>query len=571
MKNLIKNIALAATVVATMASCNDILDLNDTSTFGDVAVWSSQSNADAYVTAAYKTFNDQSALYAEEGAASRNRYYDNYSDLMKSNFWWTIDFNQALMEPGFITKGQARFFDCWSATYSRIKRTNIMLNDLERYGQKWGEEWYNIRRAEGRFCNAINYFFLARVYGGVVIRTDHSGGGGWADDGAYEQDKNRARVSEKETYNHIISELQWAAEYLPEKWDAAWTGRATKGMAYAFLSRIALYAGEWKVAADAAEKCAEYYSLVANYGELFDVNASQDNSKEIIFSIKGWQNVIRNGFDADNRPFGDRAVYNRSTYAMAEPTAELADMYEFKDGTEFSWQTYSANHSDPYTDREPRFHATILYNGAKWEGRTIETFVGADDNIAEGADAYRKFDKNEDADGHTVTGYYLRKYLQEGHAAFTTEGSYNTDIVIRYGEVLLNKAEALAQLDYMANNAKAFEALNAVRKRVGLPEKSLQDAPDLEGFMALIRKERAVELAGEGLRCWDIRRWKLGEKMINGQNVHGVKITKQANGEFTYETVDADGGMKRIFNANFYYLPLPSSEMAQNRLCVDNW
>lgn len=554
MNKIYKNIAFAAAIIVSASSCNDVLDINDTSTFGDVAVWSSQTNADAYVTAAYKTFNDQSNVYV------KSKFYDSYSDLMKSNMWWVEPFNNALLEPSAFSSGNAGLFDCWSSAYGRIKRTNMMLNDLERYGQKWGSEWYDIRRAEGRFCNAINYFFLARVYGGVVLRTDHSGGGGWLDDGAYEQDKHRARISEAETYKYILDELQECAEILPESWPKEWTGRATKGMAYAFLSRIALYAQEWQIAADAAEKCAQYYELVPDYAQLFDCSSPQDNSKEIIFSIKGSKNVIKNGFDAENRPFGDRGVYNTMTEGYNNPTAELVDMYEFKDGTQFDWNTYKTAHSDPYTDREPRFHATVLYNGSQWEGRTIQTYVG-------GTDAYTDFSIENAADGHTVTGYYLRKYLQEGNTSFSTEGSYNTDIVIRYGEVLLNKAEALAQLNKIP---EALNALNEVRRRVNLPEKTTSDALTLDDFMKILRHERCVELAGEGLRIWDLRRWRLAESVINGKNAHGHKITLQADGTYKYETVDVDAGRKRIFLPHYYYLSLPSSETSQNNLCKDN-
>lgn len=553
MNNIVKNIALAALVVSA-TSCNDVLDINDTKTFGDLAVWSSQNNADAYVTAAYKSFNDQSNVY------NRARYYDNYSDLMKSPYWWNYVYNQALLDPSEFSRGNASLFGCWDDVYGRIKRTNLMLNDLERYGQKWGDEWYTIRRAEGRFCNAINYFFLVRVYGGVVLRTDHSGGGGWLDDGAYEQDKHRARISEEETYQYILDELQWCADNLPESWPAAWTGRATKGMAQAFISRIALFAKKWDVAAKAAEECVKYYSLVPDYAQLFDVRSAQDNSKEIIFSIVGKQNVLKNGFDTDNRPYGDRRVYNTMVSAMAQPTAELVDMYEFSDGSKFDWNTYGTNHSDPYSDREPRFHATVLYNGAIWEGRNIQTYEN-------GTDSYREFAVAGDPDGHTVTGYYLRKYLQEGYTSFVAEGSYNTDIVIRYGEVLLNKAEAYAQLN---KTAEALTALNQVRARVGLPAKTTADAMTNDQLMEIIRHERAVELAGEGHRIWDLRRWGLAKAYINGRTAHGHKAVMNADGTFKYEIVDADGGRTRIYEDRYDYFSIPVSEQSQNNLCKDN-
>jgi hypothetical protein len=255
-------------------------------------------------------------------------------------------------------------------------------------------------------------------------------------------------------------------------------------------------------------------------------------------------------------------VYNTTTLAEHVPTAELADMYEFKDGTTFAWNSWQLNHSDPYIDREPRFHATILYNRSRWENREIQSYVG-------GTDGYLDFKQAGSTNGHTCTGYYLRKYLQEGNVSFVTEYSYQYDAVLRYAEVLLNKAEAYAQLDYVRYRTQALGALNEVRNRVGLPAKTAADAPNLEAFMALLRKERCVELAGEGFRYWDLRRWKLAEGIINGQNAHGTKITR--NGiTYTYETVDCDGGGTRVFLPKYYYFSLPASEIANNKLCENN-
>ena len=87
--------------------------------------------------------------------------------------------------------------------------------------------------------------------------------------------------------------------------------------------------------------------------------------------------------------------------------------------------------------------------------------------------------------------------------------------------------------------------------------------------MTILRKERCVELAGEGHRIWDLRRWRMAEGVINGKNVHGHKATRNGT-SFEYTTVDADGGSKRIFLPHYYYLSLPSGELSQNSLCVDN-
>ncbi len=88
--------------------------------------------------------------------------------------------------------------------------------------------------------------------------------------------------------------------------------------------------------------------------------------------------------------------------------------------------------------------------------------------------------------------------------------------------------------------------------------------------MKILRKERICELAGEGHRWWDLRRWKLAVDVIDGKTVHGVKITKRATGSLSYATVDCDGGNTRIFQTRYYYYSLPADELTNNKLCEDN-
>ncbi|MDR1518177.1 MAG: RagB/SusD family nutrient uptake outer membrane protein [Dysgonamonadaceae bacterium] len=553
-----KYLTVLMAVFAVMTSCNEeVLDLYNTKEISDLAVWSTESAAEMYITASYKTFTDVSQV-----ASSRGQYYDSYSDIMKSTSWdqYNHPYNKALLLTSAFKTGDAGGLSCWSDAYSRIRRANVLLTEITRYGlPRYGEEWCDVRRAEVRLCRAFSYYRLIRVYGGVILRTDESGVNG-VDDGASSEDINRKRASEAESWDFVLNELQWAAEHLPEKWSAAWEGRATKKMAYGFISRMALSAGKWQTAVDAAEKVKELGAALApDYAKVFQVDGGQDNSKEILFALYYLSGSVIHSYDRYNRPFGDNAVYTTAVYAEHVPTAELADMYEFKDGTAFNWNTWSGSHSNPYTDREPRFHATMLYNGATWEGRTIQTYDG-------GTDAFVAFTQNASTSGHTCTGYYLRKYLQEGNSDFITKGSYQYDAVLRYAEVLLNKAEAYAELGFDQYKTQALQALNEVRARVGLPALS---ATDKDAFMTLLRKERCVELAGEGFRYWDLKRWKLAENVINGRNAHGVKVTPSGGG-YTYETVACDGGTPRIFLDKYYYLSLPTAEMANNKLCDNN-
>jgi hypothetical protein len=563
MKNRILMIFMLAVTVSALQGCKEALDIENTQNLSDLAVWSSQNAADMYVTASYKTFTDVSQV-----ANSRGQYFDSYSDLMKSTSWdqYNHGYNKALLQASSFVRGSAGPLDAWSEVYTeRIRRANVLLDDIKRYGMpKFGEEWCNVRRAEARLCRAFSYYRLIRVYGGVILRTDISGANGGVDDGAVSADIHRARATEEESWDFVLNELLWSAENLPPTWPASSQGRATKRTAYGLLSRMALYAKKWQIAIDAAEKVKQLgASLAPDYAKVFKVEGGQDNSVEILFQLSFLSGSVTHSYDRYNRPFGDRAVYTTDVYAEHVPTAELADLYEFKDGTNFSWSTYATNHTNPYTDREPRFQATVLYNGAKWENRTIETFVG-------GTDGFQAFTQAGSTGGRTCTGYYLRKYLQEGNANFVTNGSYQYDAVLRYAEVLLNKAEAYAELDFNTFQTQALAALNEVRNRVNLPSKTIADTPTKEIFMEYLRKERSIELAGEGFRFWDLRRWKRAVTVIDGKNAHGMKITKAGNGTLSYETVTVDGGSTRIFPEKYYYLSLPTSETANNKLVNNN-
>lgn len=553
-------------------SCEDVLDINDTTKLSDQAIWSSEKSADEYVTASYKTITDVSQVFN-----SRYQYFDSYSDIMKSTDWITYaPYNRALLNSNEFSTGSAGPLDCWANKgdgtdcYTRIRRANVLLDEIKRYGApKFGEDWCNIRRAEIRLCRAFSYYRLARVYGGVIIRTDVSGVGGGLDDGANPLNVRRARATEAVTWDFIIDELRWAAEYLPDEWLPQWHGRATKIAAWGFISRMALYAKKWDVVIEAADKVKELGGdLAPDYAKVFkaqtDGSVDKDVTKELLFALYALPNAVTHNYDRQNRPFGDRAVYNTTLTADHVPTAELADLYEYKDGTAFNWNSWQVNHSDPFTDREPRFHATIMYNGCNWEKRVIQTYVG-------GSDGFSEFLKSTATDNaRTCTGYYLRKYLQENNTKFVEERSYQYDAVLRYAEVLLNKAEAYAERDYLQYRDQALGALNEVRSRVKLPVKAAADAPDKEAFMNLLQKERCVELAGEGFRYWDLRRWKLAEALIHGQNVHGVKITKNVDNTYTYSRVACDDDTPRIFLEKYYYFSLPASELANNNLCKDN-
>lgn len=527
-----------------MNACDNDLDIDPSDRYSFATVWSSADIADSYAIALYTTFRDHSEIYGGGGYSSP-WLTDAYSDILKSCSWdqYNHNYNSSLFQPSAFTSRNAGAFECWSDNYNRIRRENEFLRDAPEQGKKFGDDWLKIRIAEVRFCRAYTYYLLCRVYGGVILRTEV--------DGPDENDK--ARSSEEDCWDFIITELKAAAQDLPDSWDSDNTGRATKKAAYALLSRVCLYAERWDEAVAAADSTANAgASLDADYANVFQSSIS---NPEICFATDFAANAITHNYDRFVRPSGD-TQYGQQIYSAFAPTSELVDSYEMADGSAFDWDTYGA---DPYVNREPRFYATILYNGASWMGRTLETYVG-------GTDGFKAYE-NAGAAATTVTGYYLRKYLRDNDQSYVTNGSAQYNIIIRYAEVLLNKAEALAESNWSANSSKALAALNEVRARVGLPARN---ATTKEAFMEYLRHERMVELAGEGFRYWDLRRWKLAVDVIDGSSVHGCKITKTGNNSFTYQQVDADGGSKRIFYERYYKFAIPESERVNNPLCTNN-
>ena len=471
-------------------------------------------------------------------------FWDAYSDLVKSNSWaeYNHTFNRAFLQASSFDGQSAGCFECWSSNYERIRRCNEFLRDAPVYGPKLGADYAKTRSAEMKFIRAMAYFRLMQVYGKCIIRDKV--------DGPAENDKGFA--SARETWDFIEADLREAGNNIATDLPS---GRLTRAAAWAYLSRVALYAEDWDVVTEAADSARRYgAALDPVYADVFENRTSVEN----LFTIEFMQNKLTHRADVFFRPPGDAAEGSQhagaNIYAVFNPTSEYVDSFEMADGTPFDWAVHG---DDPYTGREPRFYASILYNGAKWEGRTIETHDTGKDKIVEFT--------TTGAAGSTITGYYLRKFITEGQDGWEKYGSDHFAILIRYAEVLLNEAEAYAM---KGDFDTAYERLNQVRTRVGLPGKS---GSDLETFMKDLRHERVVELGGEGLRFWDLRRWKIAvcekseDSVIDGKNYHGCWITKKEDGSYDYKQVVVDGAnMVHFFPERYYAFAIPITEFSNN-------
>src|SRR5690606_24275830 len=244
----------------------------------------------------------------------------------------------------------------WKNTYERIRRVNEFLVGLEKYSQL-DEEKNEVFEGQARFFRAFLYFQLAKRHGGVILYTDMN------------LEKNKSRSSAEETWNLIEEDLDYAASVLPEEWPTAEKGRVTKGAALAFKSRAMLYAERWESAKDAADAVFELnlYSLTPEYADAWKGNNSE-SILEYNYLITG----PNHSFDKAYAPYGE--IENQG--GSGTPTQEMVESYEKADGTLVDWTPWHVEGGTtlrpPYEELEPRFHATVIYNGAQWKGKTME-------------------------------------------------------------------------------------------------------------------------------------------------------------------------------------------------------
>lgn len=425
--------------------------------------------------------------------------------------------------------------------YSAIRKTNQGLNYLEKYGEMSGEDKTRLS-AELRFMRAWFYFDLVKRYKDVII---------------YDEDlsaitANKALSTEEEGWNFIESDLEFAAANLPEKEKA--NGRLNKGTAYAFMTRAMLYAKRYDKVVAAADKVKELgYSLISNYADVFNGN----NSEVILEYVFNYSDNVTHSFDYYYSPGGDYTTKDASGGGYGTPTQEIVESYEYADGSGLPdwspWHTAEGtDQNPPYELLEPRFQASVLYNGAKWKGRTIEPFVGGDDG-------WCQWNVVKEPKGKTTTGYYLRKGVDETHDVIARSESTQPLVIIRYAEVLLNRAEACYRLN---DAAGANAAVKEIRARVGLPYADKAG----DNLWNAIRQERKVELAFEGFSYWDLRRWGVAPNNypdgLSGYQVHGLKIESAGSG-FIYTYVSVDD-KDRNYPEKMNRFPLQDSELSSN-------
>ncbi|MCY7422603.1 MAG: RagB/SusD family nutrient uptake outer membrane protein [Chitinophagaceae bacterium] len=532
--------------IATMAlltlsfSCKK-LDLAPTDRFTELTFWQSNENVNNALNNIYGGIYNSSYVF--------------YNEAMSDNAFNKLGVNTGAdaIASGNFTSSLPRFQNEWAFYYGGIKSCNIFLENIDK-NTSLNATVKERMKAEARFVRAWHHFNLMKWWGDVpLLKKDITG----------DEAKTIARSSKADVLAFVLAELDAAVVALPAKEQYAVTdnGRITRGAALALKARVLLYEGNKM--ADVATTCEQLingttngdYKLVANYSDLFSDRVINKTNSESIFSLQYLPNLRTWGDYIDFAPISAGARTNNLA-----PSQELVNAYIMTNGKAITDAGSGYDETNLSANRDPRLTATIVYDKYNWvnpDNTTQIIYIKPGSTVAPASNT----NEYSTAGQGTATGYYWRKYFDPNAVAGFNSG---TNIhLIRYAEVLLDYAEAKQSLGQMTV-AVWDKTIKLIRQRAGFTDAGALEFPGTANMTNIIRNERRCELAMEGLRIDDIRRWKIAEIVLNGW-LHGAK----------YGDVSVDNGYLRVqqrtFNATRHYLwPVPPSERALNANLTQN-
>ena len=462
--------------------------------------------------------------------------------------------------------------DAWTAGYQNIRAVNQFLAHLSVI--PFNEDLKQRTRGEAMFLRAWYYALMLKHYGGVPL----------VGDTVYNVNDNikTSRNTYEECVNYILQQCDEAASYLSTSYSGLNYGRITKGACLALKAKVLLYAASplyngqgiadaeplksitgypsfdinrWKLAADAAKAVIDL-----NQYQLYeDNNTKAGYGFYQLFQLRVNTEYILARMNGDNRDLeGLWRPPSRggNSTSGAFPSQNLVDAFEMNNGLPITDPSSGYDAQHPYDNRDPRLDYTVSHNGSMiykslQSVLPIYTYDG---------------EPNGDATGvGTPTGYYGNKMCNDLVVPdYIGSASQRCLPLIRYADVLLMYAEALNE--YEGPTQDVYDAVQAIRKRAGLLPYELTPGLSQEQMRSVIRHERQVELAFEESRFWDVRRWKLAEQ-TEDQVLKGMKVTKNADGSFTYNVINV---RDRSFRTPMYLWPLPYAETAKSAELLQN-
>lgn len=536
---------LLISLLTFITSCTkNVLDKIPIDRFSDAAVWSDVNLTELFINDAYRELTTGFGDVFIPGKITDELY--------------TRGGGLNFINAGNIAPASDGGINFWSNSaysyYKVITKANIFFSKVDVINAASGDAEFKDRmKGEMHLLRAYSYFRLVAFYGGVPLVTK-----------PFELTDNIKvpRNTYDDCMKFVIEELDAAIALLPATYPTANMGRLTKGAAMSIKSRALLYmasplnspvssAAKWQAAADASKAVIDLklYSLYPNYKAQF-LLANSYNSEAI------WSRPYSYAFKDESVYVELRAFPNGSGgFAQIHPYQNLVDEFEMVSG-KLPKDDPTYDPQNPYINRDPRFYATILYNGAPFKGRFIETFLPGGRDTREGPVS---------PNNATETGYYMRKFYNEeiNNPSRTSNGD-SPWIFVRYAEILLNYAEAKYNL---GDEATCREYINMVRSRPGVNMPPVTDTG--AALFTRLQHERQIELVFEEHRWFDVRRWKIAPVVLNKLPTRMDIVKDLTTGVMTY-TVNTMSQFTFVFTDKDYLLPVPQDEIDKDPELVQN-
>jgi len=603
-------------IIALFSACNDsFLNTDPQSEFPAEAIWNESALAEAYMFDIYFTFQD--AGFAEELQASctDESMFIHGREYPQTNAGAVTDVNI-----GWFGKTQSGHQ--WQRLYQSIRSCNDFIENVD--NASFDQSYKTQLKGEAYFLRAYFYHRLTRAYGGVPLQLKVTQ--------LTDDDFMVPRASYTDCIDQIISDLGNAADLLKDRtFDNTQKGRATLAAVMALKARVltdaasdlhdqatataksslmASYANKellfytkgtreerWQAAKDAAKALMDnpMGHGLSTYG---GTGLSTEDKAQAIwsfFTTESEESIFSRYFiDTKDESGTHMALFDGPSGYHAwggnVPTQDMVDAYAMEDGSKFDWNNPDEK-AFPYKNREPRFYASIMYDGMQWIQRPADYAVA--DPTGRIQTGYYQTDPSQSKDGFypgmdtrtgngenwngTFTGYYLKKFINP------SGGDHRNKVnclfpFIRYSEVVADYIEACIGLNQL-DEAKKY--LNMFRERVNMPDVT---SSDINEITAVFRSECRLEFFFEEHRYWDIRRWMIGHDCPGLNSLNGIEVDatlKPGVGKqdkYTYDesrwnytyTVIPLTQEGRVFVDKCYYLPILRDEMNRNTSLIQN-
>ncbi|MDR0430528.1 MAG: RagB/SusD family nutrient uptake outer membrane protein [Tannerellaceae bacterium] len=596
MNRIIYKLTVCVCGFLLLSACSDDLDTTPKEEFSELAVWNDPALVETLINNVYFRLDEPLSAGRLKAVLVDEAHYRGNAG--------SRDFNNCLLTPDTYPGWSAACrYRTWNDMYKTIRTCNLFFENADQipFGSALEDDVTEKDRMTGEmsFLRAYNYFNLVTMFGGVPIITQVYG---------LNEEYAMPRNTWEECINFIVSECDKAAALLPLKQTGKNDGRATKGAALSLKARVLLYAASdlyhatsqlypdfsnpellgytggdrtarWKAAKDAAKAVIDLgiYKLYkadpaptdSIAQNLVDFFLSKDSEEDIF--VKFFVPTMRQNYGLYT---GSNGFH---TWGSNAPIADMVDAYEMADGTTFDWNN-PAHAAFPYRNREQRFYANVLYEGAYYRPRPAdvvglesdgimqlgrwEVWDAATNSIQEVYGVDTRKSPIEDWNG-SETGYYARKFMDPAVDA----QYYKQEVTwryIRYAEILLNYAEACIEL---GEDSEAKTYINMIRKRAGLPGLTEVGAALKERY----RNERRIELTFEEHRFYDVRRWKIGNLVYKPAS--RAEIVYKLNPDKTTSVIPTITHVvweNRSWDDKAYFFPIMRDEMNKNPALIQN-